>query len=240
MKKKRILFGEFALLLFLLLIGCGIYVNDYYKADETAITALQSDNEVTVIHEDNIYLFSPDGVPAAGFIFYPGGKVEAAAYAPLMHALAEKDILCVLMEMPFNLAVLDIDAAEGIWEKYPEVEEWYIGGHSLGGSIAASFAAKHPDVIQGLVLLAAYSTADLQSTDLDVISIFGSMDTVLNMEKYAQYWPNLPMETTEVVIEGGCHSYFGSYGRQSGDGIPAITVQEQLQITAQQLETFLK
>ena len=59
-----------------------------------------------------------------------------------MKACADKGVLCVLIEMPFNLAVLDMNAAEGIRVKYPEIENWYIGGHSLGGSMAASYLSK--------------------------------------------------------------------------------------------------
>lgn len=164
---------------------------------------------------ENMTIFAPEN-PAVGFVFYPGGKVEYTAYAPLMLALAERDILCVLVEMPLNLAVLDMGAAEGIPEQYTEVETWYIGGHSLGGSMAASYAAEHTEEYAGLVLLAAYSTAEI--SDMDVISLYGSEDGVLNREKYQEYRSNLPESTVETVIEGGNHAGFGSYGFQEGDG----------------------
>lgn len=48
-------------------------------------------------------------------------------------------LLCVLPKMPFNLAILDSDATEGIAEQYPYIENWYIGGHSLGGAMAATY-----------------------------------------------------------------------------------------------------
>lgn len=95
------------------------------------------------------------GEPTAGFIFYPGGKVEHTAYAPLMKRLSDAGVLCVLTEMPFNLAALDMNAAEGIVKAYPQVDRCHIGGHSLGGSLAASYAADHADELAGVVLLAA-------------------------------------------------------------------------------------
>ncbi len=97
-------------------------------------------------HKRKHFVIIASVVPvAAGLIFYPGGKVEYTAYQPLMAACAERDILCVLVEMPFNLAVFDINAADGIQEQYPEVGHWYIGGHSLGGSMAASYLSKHTE-----------------------------------------------------------------------------------------------
>lgn len=82
--------------------------------------------------DGNIVSFSPQE-PTVGMIFYPGGKVQCEAYAPLMLACAQRGIFCVLVRMPGNLAVLHPDAADGIPEKYPQIESWYIGGHSLGG-----------------------------------------------------------------------------------------------------------
>ena len=138
--------------------------------------------------------------------------MENTAYAPLLHKLANKGILCVLVKMPCNLAVLDMNAADGIPEDFPEVNSWYIGGHSLGGAMAASYAAKYTDELDGLILLAAYSTAALTNSNLRVYSTYGSEDGVLNREKYEADRSNLPANTTEVVIDGGCHAGFGSYG----------------------------
>ena len=131
-----------------------------------------------------------------------------------------------------------MNAADGIPEQYPQVTRWYIGGHSLGGSMAASHAAKNAGVYEGLVLLASYSTADLTASGLDVISLYGSEDGVLNMEKYAEYKGNLPAGFEEHIIDGGCHAGFGSYGAQEGDGVPSISGEEQLQLTAQLLNDF--
>jgi hypothetical protein len=99
--------------------------------------------------------------------------------------------------------------------------------------MAASCAAKHGENYEGLLLLAAYSTADLTGTDLEVCSVYGSSDGVLNMEKYEQYRANLPENAVETVLEGGCHACFGSYGPQAGDGAHTMTAEEQRNLTAQ-------
>ena len=107
-----------------------------------------------------------------------------------------------------------------------------MGGHSFGGAMAASFVAdEDEDDFDGLLLLAAYSTADLKMSGLDVYSIYGSEDMVLNKENYEKYRANLPANVKELVIEGGCHAYFGDYGAQEGDGVPTITAADQLQAT---------
>ena len=109
----------------------------------------------------------------------------------------------------------------------------------MGGSMAASHAVRNASAYEGLVLLASYSTADLSTSDLPVISIYGSEDGVLNREKYAEYKRNLPVAFEEHIIEGACHAGFGSYGSQDGYGVPTITGEEQVAETVRLLTAFL-
>lgn len=220
-------------------VFCGIYVNDYYHADMEAISVFKSDDLVSKeIIDDNIIVYSVDD-STTGFIFYPGGKVEYTSYEPLMISLAEKGITCVLIEMPFNLAVFNINAADGIQEQFPEINNWYIGGHSLGGSMAAVYLKDNITSFNGLILLASYSTADLSDTGLYVISIYGSEDNILNMDKYDKNKNNLPKSFTESIIAGGCHAYFGMYGAQDGDGTPTISNKEQILKTTEHISNFI-
>lgn len=220
-------------------IGCKVYLNDYYRADIEAIEEyVAADSVSKEILEDNTIVYVPEEINA-GLIFYPGGKVEYTAYEPLMKALAAEGILCVLVEMPFNLAVLDINAATGIQEMYPDLENWYIGGHSLGGSMAASYLKDNAKDYAGLILLGAYSTADLSETTLKVLSVYGSEDKVMNKEKYSDNIENLPSDYMEIILEGGCHAYFGMYGEQEGDGIPTISNEEQIDITVEAIVDFV-
>lgn len=237
--KLKGLLAILAAIILVIVVGFGIYVSDYYHADEAAQAALMSAEDVTVTQQEDLWIFAPQQ-PVAGLIFYPGGKVEAAAYAPLLQKLAQRGILCVLTEMPCNLAVLDMNAADGIPVQFPEISEWYIGGHSLGGAMAASYIAKHTDSMTGLVLLGAYSTADLSGSGLRVFSAYGSEDGVLNRDKYETNLSNLPQDTTELVIEGGCHAGFGSYGEQDGDGTPQISSDEQQDLTADAIASWLQ
>ena len=233
MKKKRVLIPSIIIgLFFVLSAAFFIYVStDKYYADETALSAAVSDSKVTVAKENGKMIFTPKSYDY-GLIFYPGAKVEYSSYAPLMLELAKKDILCVIVEMPFDLAIFDTDAADSVKEEFPQVRHWYVGGHSLGGYIASSYADKHRNELDGLILLAAYTTSDLSDSSLNVISIYVSNDKVLNMKKYKDSYSFLPSDTKELVIKGGCHSYFGSYGSQKGDGKPEISFSEQIRQTA--------
>ena len=234
---------SFKILLALLIIlatvgGCTLYVCDYYPADgEAILSCLPEDLSATYeITEGGIIVAKPEN-PVAGFIFYPGGKVEHSAYLPLAMALAERGILTVICPMPLRLAVLDVNAAEGVRELFPDITDWYIGGHSLGGSMAASYISKNTDKFDGLVLLASYSTADVSGTR--VLSMYGTEDGVMNQEKYSECRSNLPIDRKEVLINGGNHAYFGMYGEQDGDGVADITPTEQIRRATYRIADFI-
>lgn len=231
-KKKQQLMMAAAGVVMSLFSVCAMYVNDYYRADSAAIAAFVPESHLSA------GAYVPEEPFEAGLIFYPGGKVEAAAYAPLMEACAAEGILCVPVEMPLRLAVLDVNAADGIREQFPEVERWYIGGHSLGGAMAAAYLGDHAHDFAGLVLLGAYATEDLSDTELEVLSVYGSEDLVLDREKYEENRQNLPEECTELVLDGGCHAGFGMYGAQDGDGTPTLTAAEQIRLTAEAIGEF--
>ena len=245
-KKKRGLFIALASILLsvvILFTACAIYLGTYYRADEESIASctFSTGYEIkeTRTKDGNVVVQPIADEVKTGFIFYPGGKVEHDAYIPLMRALANKGVLCVLIEMPFRLAVFDINAADGVTESYPEIANWYIGGHSLGGSMAASYVAKHPSQFKGLVLLASYSTENLQESGLQVLSIYGDKDGVLNREKYNENKCNLPLDYTEYILEGGNHAYFGMYGKQKGDGDATVDNIYQILHTSEKICAFM-
>jgi len=240
-KRKRLIktLSIIAVIAITVTVFCSIYVNDYYRTDKIAVEAFEAGGHVEMYSpKEGVTVIEAEG-SSTGFIFYPGGKVEYTSYIPLMKACATRGITCIITEMPFNLAVLNVDAAKEIRASHPDIETWYIGGHSLGGSMAASHVAGNITDYEGLILLGSYSTADLSDESVKVLSIYGSEDEVLNREKYTKYKPNLPQNTVEFIIEGGCHAGFGMYGAQDGDGIPTITSEEQILITADIIENFI-
>lgn len=231
--------GLMILIIGLVVLGT-IYVRIYYHAGQEAVAYLENPQGYSVeyLQRDEI-VFLPTQESDTGFIFYPGGKVQYEAYAPLMGELAKRGITCVLVRMPVNLAVLAPDTADGIQDRLPEVENWYIGGHSLGGAMAASYVGKHTEDYQGFILLAAYTTKDLSQTNLQALLIYGSEDQVMKRDKYEENKKKLPVQYEEVILSGGCHGYFGDYGEQKGDGIATITPEEQWFTTAEYISEWM-
>lgn len=230
-KKKK---GRRALLLiillFLLLTGIFFgYVSVYYHADEAALAALRSDGAVTVTQTETGWFFDGPSESDA-LIFYPGGKVEETAYAPLLRQIADGQMDVFLLKVPFRLAVLSPGKAGDVMASR-SYANWYVGGHSLGGVMAADFAAKHAAELRGLVLLASYPTGDL-APSLRVLSISGSEDGVLDRQKLEAGIQYLPAGAVIQVIPGGNHAQFGSYGPQKGDGTALISQAEQWAETA--------
>ena len=234
----------FVVTLLLMVAVTVLYVNDYYHADMKAMEALQTVSDNIIIEKESFgdvseaLIYMPEN-PVAGIVFYPGAKVQYEAYAPLALALSENDIAVVIVKMPCNLAILNQDAASDVIKAYPEIDSWYIAGHSLGGAMAADFVADHDKEYEGIILLASYSMKDLSVCDLGILTIYGTEDKVLNRESYDKYRDNLGDAFEEVVIDGGCHAFFGSYGPQDGDGVPGITMEEQLEQTVAAITEFV-
>ncbi|WP_426349996.1 alpha/beta fold hydrolase [Alloiococcus sp. CFN-8] len=237
-KIKRTLIIAFVIIAAAVL-GFYIYTLDYYRANEEAQKVVSQEENSKFYKENNLYVFSPEEKNSTGIIFYPGGKVEASAYAPLMKELSDKGYMVVLVEMPFNLAVFDIKAAEEVMEEFPEIDNWYIAGHSLGGAMASSYAAEGPDKLQGVILLGAYPSSDLSDKDLSLLVLYGSEDEVLNRDAIEENKSNNPKDSEYIEIPGGNHAYFGSYGEQEGDGTASLTPEKQRAITAEEIDRFI-
>ena len=193
--------------------------------EPTALAAMLSGPDVQV-STDRWLAFAPAGPLTAttGLVFYPGGKVDPRAYAPQAHAIAAAGFLVVIVPVPLHLAILAPEAAAPVLAAYPSISHWAVGGHSLGGVMAAHFAHAHPQSVQGLALWASYPQAgdDLSQRALAVVSISGSRDGLSTPAKIEASRPLLPASTTWVVIEGGNHGQFGWYGPQTGDNPAAI------------------
>jgi len=217
--------------LLLLFIGVFyVYTLDYYRADTVSKSLLSNEN-VSILSNGKYIVFYPDQPvdKKTGFIFYPGGKVEYTAYSQLLMDLSKQGITCILVKMPFNLAVFDINAADKVFGSFPDLKYWFLGGHSLGGAMASSYVEKSNEKLDGLVLLGAYP---LNDTGLPTITIYGSEDYGLDMEK-------LNLAYDQVRIEGGNHSYFGNYGNQKGDGVATITREEEQRQAIEAIVSFM-
>ncbi|MCY4537962.1 MAG: alpha/beta hydrolase [Chloroflexi bacterium] len=204
--------------------------------------ALASDERVVVNRERWIVFEPRSGLSSTSFIFYPGGRVQAEAYAPLGKALANEGYRAIVVPMPFNLAILAPDAADDVIAAFPQVARWVIGGHSLGGVMAARYANSHPGRIDGLVLVAAYPEAglDLSRSGFAVATIYAALDGLSKPSQIEESFRYLPPDAIKLMIAGGNHAGFGWYGPQAGDNPPAISRQEQHARFFQAILAFLQ
>jgi pimeloyl-ACP methyl ester carboxylesterase len=206
-----------------------------------AFAALQSDTQVTVTTGKWLEFTPSTSAPKIGFVIYPGGRVDYRAYAPQAYSVAAHGYLVVIIHMPLNLAVFDPSAAAAVISRHPEIKIWAVGGHSLGGAMAASFAHSNPDSVRGLVLWASYPAGrdDLSQSDIKVISISGMLDGLSTPDKITASQKLLPADTIWVPIVGGNHAQFGWYGPQAGDNPATISREEQQAQIVQATVDFL-
>ena len=176
-------------------------------------------------------------------IFYPGGLVQPDAYIPLAVKIAEELNMAVFIQkMPLNLAMLGSKRAEKILNTYDYIDTWYMGGHSLGGVMAASFIYDNPQIFDSLILLASYpmEKKSLKEVDISVLSINGTLDGLVEEDKINLSVEHLPGEAVFKKIEGGNHAQFGSYGMQKGDNPAEISEIEQQKEVVEYIKLFLE
>lgn len=231
-------------LLVVVLLGAGgaaYWQSRTHPASDLALQALQSDALVKVAEQNGIITFEPVGTQAAtGFIFYPGAGVDYRAYAPVLRSIAERGYFVALVDMPLNLAFFRADAATDVMESYNEIDVWAVGGHSLGGVVAAMYAANHTDRVDGVIFFASYPGDDgLKNTAIRVVSIYGTNDGLATRDQIEESRQLLPADAEFIPIEGGNHSQFGSYGFQTGDGVAEIPAEEQWAQVASVTAQFL-
>ena len=228
--KKKLLRGLGILLAVLVLLAGAFfwYVSDYYRAEDVALAVMSGENGITV--QDNLTVLEPLVPGDTALIFYPGAKVEAQAYLPLLDSLRQTGLTCILVDMPFHMAIFDADAAENVMAQFPQYSHWYIAGHSMGGAMASQFAAGHPDEVGGLILLGAYIYGDYPPAD--TLTVYGSLNQ--SVEDKLDYTENV------VEIQGGNHAQFGNYGPQKGDAPATISAEEQQAQTVEAVTEFIR
>jgi pimeloyl-ACP methyl ester carboxylesterase len=216
----------------LLAVACfatGLYwVASERAPSQIALDAANGNSQVAVTSQSNLITFEPiDRAPAAGFVFYPGANVDPRSYAPLLREIAAQGYLVAVPFMPLNIPFLRANAASDVISQHPGIDRWVIGGHSLGGVVAARYAAEHP-TLEGLVLWASYpAESSLRGSDTKVLSVFGSEDGLTTPQDIELSRSSLPESTLFVEITGGNHAQFGSYGAQQGDNPATIPSESQ-------------
>ncbi len=223
----------------IIIISLAWYLKPYTPGKE--VEYIFDNNEVKV-KENKWLTFEPvDTETNTGFIFYPGARVKPKAYAPLAHDIAKSGYKVIIVPMPLNLAVLGVNRAERVMNQYEEITDWVIGGHSLGGAMAARYTYNNYSKLSGLILLASYpaDNNDLSDKDIKVLSIYGGNDGITSLKKIDNSRDNLPDDTEYIEIKGGNHSQFGWYGFQDGDDEAGISREKQQSIIVDAIKQFL-
>ncbi len=250
---------KFAFLpLLFFIVSCCFPGSNSTPALQTALDALDNDSMVVVSKTegsqpdcDYYYTFRPvSDNQTKAFIFYPGGAVKPEAYAPLLKEIAAEGYLVILLKVSMDLAITDIfgtPRADVVINSgnYPEIEKWAVGGHSLGGVVAAMYAADNLDKVDGLVFWASYPASSIRDIDLDVISIYGTLDGLTDDADITGSEENLPEDTQWVPIVGGNHTQFGYYGDteaflQEGDNAAEIDRDNQTEQIVNATSDFLE
>lgn len=222
---KRVLLG-LLLAAVIATLGFVVWAETPFKPAPEALSALKSDSQVTVTEAEYITFKPADSDPTTAFVFYPGGRVDHRAYAVPLRKIAEQGYLVILLPVRFNLAFFDIDAADRAISDYPDIQQWAVGGHSLGGVASALYASRH-DTLNGIIFWASYPADDaLKNTKMKILSVYGTLD-MGGMDAFENSRLNLPALTEYVVIQGGNHAQFGDYGAQPGDNEADISRAEQ-------------
>ncbi len=205
---------------------------------DEALEALESDEDVSV-ETDEWLVFEPAREePKTGLIIYPGGRVDPRSYAPAAREIAREGFLVVIAPMRLNLAVFSPNEAENIIDNFGDIDRWFIGGHSLGGVMAARYA--YDDGVDGLILWASYPADDLSGKGIPTLSIYASNDGLTTLDDIEEGKEKLPPDTRYVEIEGGNHAQFGWYGDQRSDNEASISREEQQDIIVNETVKFLR
>ena len=208
-------------------------------ATERAVAVLQENG---IEREDGRLVFRPDSPTDKGLIFYPGGLVDPEAYAVSAQGIADAGYLVVIPKMPLNLAFTGINRADGIRADFPEIESWVIGGHSLGGAMAAQYAKNNADNLDGLIMYASYpaNNEDFVDFPIPILTIMGSNDPGAPQQE--AFYDAVGDSAERFIIEGGNHRQYADYSYQPDDGIATISAAEQqdqiIAATVQFLDTL--
>ncbi|MBT2588244.1 alpha/beta hydrolase [Arthrobacter sp. ISL-95] len=213
------------------LVAMLVWLNPFAYQGSGAAEAGSSAGSSLVESPTSITMTPAGEAATKGLVFYPGARVEARAYADILKPAVDAGVLVVILKTPLNLSLLDGNQARGAMAGHPEISTWAVGGHSLGGVSASSFALANKDV-DGLLLYASYPLDSVRDrSGLQVLSVSGSEDGLSTPAKIDASRELLPLDTTFVEIQGGNHAFFGDYGAQPGDGEPSVgrdVAQEQI------------
>jgi hypothetical protein len=231
------------ILAFLLVVGAIFFVVwalDTSQPESKAYTEAISNPAITIDSHDGFITLRPAGkTPKVGLLFYPGARIEPSAYVAKLAAMAEAANIQIAIGRPsLNLAFFSINQADDMRTALPGVTHWFVGGHSLGGSMACVYSSSHRDMLEGVVLFGTYCGTDISNSSLRVLSINGERDGVFPPAIISERRYELPLNVRIVLVPGMNHAQIGNYGLQSGDNEPTISDAEAREALVDAVKAF--
>ena len=208
---------------------------------QEALAALDSDASVQVDSGDWLIMRPAASETTAGLILYPGANCDIRGYAPVLREVAAQGTLVVVMSMPFDFSIFAPDRADDVRTAFPQIKQWVIAGHSMGGVMAARYAFHHPDDIAGLILWDSYPAGSnsLAESTLPVWHIHRATPDGMASQKFQDMRHLFPDDSKWIPIPGGQHMYFGSFdggGYQEEWAAGIDRAEQQTIVTATMLE----
>ena len=232
---RRILWLGLAAILVLsaVIVSMCLFIERPALQEAAAYQGTYADTVINIADQGDVEILPRSETADTGLIFYAGAQIKPNAYIPLLARIAEQGYSCFIPDLTFNMAALEPSAADGIIAAHPEIKSWILAGHSMGGLTASGYADDHRDMVDGLILIAAYGNRDLRDARLPVLSVFGDADGVMNKDLYEKRKAWNPADFEEHIIAGANHAQYGDYGKQPRDHDAAISSEEQQTRTAE-------
>lgn len=228
--------GIFGLLFLLTTLGACSYLPENAEFNH---------DEYELLETHDYLLIKPiSGELKTGLMFIPGGLVDPRAYIKSFERFTlDHQMPVLILKVRSNLAVFNSRQARRVRNEFKD-KKWYIGGHSLGGVVAAMSVGQEPDSYEGLFLQGSYSITDLSHWDEPVFSFIAENDGLIDSTAFEENEPHLPEgiyidspyslglgdthgKTVYYTIKGGNHAQFGNYGEQEGDLQAEISAKKQ-------------
>lgn len=209
------------LLLVGLVVAFLVWANQVTPATQSYVDKIKHDSDFKVTETNHsIILASSQYTAQTGIVFIPAIRIDPHAYIYKLSGIVENSGVTVVITKPtFNLPPIDFRPIATFTGDVGGVDNWYVAGHSRGGTRACGYAADQSAHVKGLILLGGYCDTDVTVPILDITAENDELASDKDIQQHANH---LKGDLTNVTISDAAHSSFGDYGSQSGDGDASV------------------
>ena len=178
-----------------------------------ALAAMENDAQVTIAYDDYLTLTPAATAPRTGIVFYPGAYCDIRGYTAVWKEIAAQGYLVVIPKMPFDFAIFAPNAADDVRAAHPEIEQWIIAGHSMGGAMAGVYADNNRANLAGVIVFDSYppGSNSLADADLPILLFERARLDGSRSQKFIDNAKLYPESAELNLIPGAQHMYYGSF-----------------------------